>query len=572
MRALILPLLVTSLVALEGCRERHEQPPPIESAAPIPMPAPAAIASAAASNTPASTPIELDTAPELPVRDGQRSSGTSIEVRVFSDRRPGTVLDTKNLRERVPLTRSFRGALVGTPGNVKFVPHEATDVAGLGSAPFVLIGSGTGLWLHERRSLARRARLTGVGIRAVSTNPAGTLLAYATDNGDVEVVAWPSLTLVARKKQWAARLHWSNDGRWLGIATWTDDAVLFDPNTKKFITVNTHDDTHDVAPLPGEAGLAIVANDSNAMQLFDMLHGKMVAEGQDSGRDLISAAYDHVRKQIIVGGNANTIHWYNEAKPITPHTIKLFEADIYSLQCCRKGNLVVAFDERALALLSPSGEMESLVGPLNGWAGTYSGRLARLDDEQIMAVLGGEVFVWNPDVSFSQATDYGRMYHGPDADSVYSITADDIVMPVVRDSGTTIARVPKGPPAIDVEAQALGHTEVFAAHVVITAAPDGVRIVQALDNHHIPTAVFDLALLPRKGTLSEWKSAPAGCRNSIKKLERGRDEAHWVMMMEDGSLCEVSRDPFEVRPLELKVDPKKGLVKWDGKTNQYVDH
>lgn len=570
MRSLIVPLLATLLLTLGACRDRREQPPPIESAAPAPAPAPIATASAAASNLPASKPIELGEAPELPVKDGQRSSGTSIAVRVLPDRRPGEVLDTKNLRERVPLTRSFRGALVGTPGKVKFVPHEAKDVAGLGAAPFVLVGAATGLWLHERHSLARRARLTEVGIRAVATNPAGDLVALATEKGDVEIVAWPSLNLVARKAQWATRLHWSSDGRWLGIATWTDDAVLFDSKTKRFITVNTHDDTHDVAPLPGGEGLAIVANDSNALQLYDMLQGKMVAEGKDSGRDLISAAYDPARRQLIVGGNANSIYWYDQANLATPRVIKTFEADIYGLQCCHKGNLAVAFDERALALLNPSGEMETLVGPLNGWAGTYSGRIALLDDEQILAVLGGEVYLWNPNVSFSQATDYGRMYLGPRDDAVYSITSDDIVMPVVRDSGTTIARAPNGAPTMDIEAEALGHTNVFAAYVVVTAAPDGVRIVQALDNHHIPKPRFDFALLPRGGKLSEWKTAPEECRKGVKVMERGRDDAHWVLILHDGSSCEVSREPFDVKPLELKVDPKKGRVRWDAKKNQYV--
>jgi len=568
MRALLLSLFATSLVGFMGCRERHEQPPPIESAAPTSVPA--ATASASATRPPAFKALELGDAPELPVRDGQRSSGTSIEVRALPDRRPGYALDTTNLRERVPLTRSFRGALLGTPGKLKFVPHEATDVAGLGATPFVLIGAETGLWLHERGSLARRAHLTDVGIRALATNPAGDLLAYATGKGDVEIIAWPSLKLVARKAQWASRLHWSSDGRWLGIATWTDYALLFDAKNKRFITVNTHDDTHDVAPLPGDEGLAIVANDSNALQLYDMLQDKMIAQGQDSGRDLISAAYDPTRRQLIVGGNDNSIYWYNQDTPTIPHTRKTFEADIYGLVCCRKGSLVVAFDERALALLEPSGEIETLVGPLNGWAGTYSGRVALLDDGQIMAVLGGEAFLWNPKTSFVQASEYGRMYQGPSEDDAFSVTTEDIVMRVVRDSGTTIARVRNDKPAMDVEAEPIGSTDVFVANVFVTAAPDGVRIVQVLDLQFSSPPRAEFALLPRGGQLSAWKTAPTECRKSVKRMERGRDDAHWVLVLWDGSLCEVSRDPFDVKALELKVDPKQGRIQWDAKKNQYV--
>lgn len=570
MRVLVVSLLAISLTGLTACRERPEQSASIASSTPPVEPASVASASVADTAVPPWRPLELGEAPELPVRDGQRSSGTSIEVTAMPDRRPGALLDMTNLRERVPLTRAVRGALVGAPGKVKFEPHEAEDVAGLGATPFVLVGASTGLWLHERKSLARRARLMGVGIRAAATNPAGDVVAYATEKGDVEIVAWPSLKLVARKAQWATRLHWSSDGRWLGIATWTDNAVLFDTKTKRFITVNTQDDTHDVAPLPGEEGLAIVANDSNALQLYDMPHGKMIAEGQSSGRDLISAAYDPVRKQLIVGGNANSIHWYDQYKPTVPRVRQTFEADIYGLLCCHKGNLVVAFDERALALLDGNGKIESLVGPLNGWAGTYSGRIALLDDEQILAVLGGEVFLWNPKVSFAQAVDYARMYGGPTGESNYSETSDDIVMRVVRDPGTTIARVSRGKPTMDIEAEVLGHTDAFAAHVGFAAAPDGTRIVQILDNFGGHDR-FEFALLPRGGALTEWKAAPAGCRKGIKFMERGSDETHWVLTAGDGSVCEVSGKPFEVKALALTVDAKKGRAQWDAEKNQYVE-
>ena len=561
-------LLGASLLALVCCREHHDQPVPIASAALASLPL-RIVVPTAQPVAPPSRPLELGEALDLPVRDGQRSPGTSIEVRVLPERRPGEQLDTSHLRHRVPLTRSLRGALSGTPGNVKWVPHEATDVSGLGAAPFVVVGAKTGLWLHERRSLARRARLVGVGIRALSANPDGSLLAYATDKGDVEIIGWPSLRAVARRALWASRLHWSSDGRWLGIATSSDDAALFDAKAQRFLVVNTQDDTHDVAPLPGDAGLAVVANDSDAMQLFDVPRRKKLAEGRSTGRDLIAAAYDPGRREIIVGGDANSIEWYDEKDLSTPRRSRTFDADIYGLVCCRQGHLVVAFDERALALLSPSGETRALVGPLDGWSGTYSGRAALLDDDRVMAVLGGEAFVWEPGVSMTQAIEYGRRYEGPSDDHVLSVTADDIVALAVRDPGTTIVRVRKGAPALDVEAEAIGSTDVFAAHVSVTAAPDGARVVQVLDSHSSPPR-SELALLSRGGALSEWMKAPAACGKAVKKLWRGRDEAHWVMMMWDGSSCEIAREPLGVQPLDLTVNPKRGSIRWDGKKQRYV--
>lgn len=530
-------------------------------------PSPTSAAPSTTAPAPTTGPLPLGDPPNLALTEGQRSPGTSIEVRLLPERRPGELLDTDHLRERVPKTRAIRGSRVAGPKGVQFVPHHAFDVAGLGPAPFFVVGSATGLWLHERRSLARRARLVAAPVTALAASPDGSMLAYAVEPGNtgyIEIIRWPSLAPVARFKRWAFRLQWSTDGRWLAIASAKDRAVLYDVQSRTTHDFNTHDDVHDVAPVAGRPGVAIVAGDSNQMTLVDIVHHKELATGPDMGRDVRAAVHDPVHGRLVAGGDANSIHWYSEKAPETPLFTRTFKADIYGLACCREGDVAVVFDERALGLLDENGEFTHLVGPVGGsWSGVYSGHLALLDDGDILGELGGEVYLWKPGVSLAQATEYGRV-----ADEV-SVTRSDTVVEGVRDDGTPLMRIPGGEPALDVEGEVLGIADEVQDFVRVLASGEGTRLVTVLLDNHRSNERWQMSLVPPGAPMSPWAPMSPECAG-IARFERGRDDDHWITVSWRGDVCEVTRDALALKSLNARTDPKKGRIRWDSKAARYA--
>jgi len=396
----------------------------------------------------------------------------------------------------------IRGALQTERGKTRFVPHTAEVAAPVGNGSAFVVAGVTGLWEHDAATLGKRSRLVGGRVIDVAAPPDGTRFAYATRDGHVRVIAYPSLKLLASATiDVPVRIRFSADGKRVVSGSESDDVTLIDVATGKTHEFDTDDDVNDVFAMPDRPDEIAYAGDDDEFAIADLVKGRKVfsseplVEGWRSSRsffamrDQQAVAFDPVTKMLLGGGDDNMLWRVDDlrGRPTIRAPIEL-GGNVVEIACCagqtaEERAAYVAVDDVQVRAVALDGRLGPQFGPLMGSVGSFKIRIALSPSGDVFVAAQRALFRWNPRT--------GEALRSPDYASPSSLGAsvlDADTVYVMCDAATCfVHRAAHGAIVADVETKILGELQGVGmrsilpfddgTRAIVTTKDDKIRLV-----------------------------------------------------------------------------------------------
>ncbi|MDI1434605.1 WD40 repeat domain-containing protein [Polyangium sorediatum] len=507
---------------------------------------------------------------------------------LLPERRVGARGDTSTLPVDGDFERPLRGAILpGEDGALRFVPHAARSVAPVGDGTWFVVASPTGLWLHETRTLAMRARLAPPPVLNVAASPDGTRIAYAIGKPDdrkarVEVVSFPSLAPLASFPEVAppSRMRFSADGaRVLMAGAYVN---LLDITSRESRVVGS--DSNDVFPMPGRPDQVAVASNRDTIDIygygvskpssyesvFDSTSAMNVYRATHGGmaRDQRTVTFDPVTGILAGGGDDNRV-WRFEGERL----LDVFELDgnVVDVACCTgkapsERTAYFAVDNFSVAAVRLQ---DGKVGPWLSGINTHgtdwiSVRLALLPDEELLVAGAGRLARWEPaHRALVVSHDYMAMHFQVSASNRHDSLFVGCDGPTRE--RCAVEHIAHGAPAADVATARVGEVALEKIEQVI-ALEGGFFALIGVKNNHLAVVFV------KPGTRPDPPIEVPGSAPTLKKelyAVRARDGAVAFYDI-DVQIFEVTRNPQDARLLGQAPRDNPGRVVWDEEAGCWV--
>ncbi|MDC0740728.1 WD40 repeat domain-containing protein [Polyangium mundeleinium] len=526
-------------------------------------------------------PIPLGPAPRLPLPE-TLPEGTPAPL-LLAERRGGTRGDPSTLPVDGDFERALRGAVLpGEDGALGFVPHAARSVAPVGDGTWFVVASPTGLWLHETRTLAMRARLAPPPVLDVAASPDGTRIAYAIGKPDdkkarVEVVSFPSLAPLASFPDVAppSRMRFSADGARVAMAG--AYVNLLDITSRESHVVGGG--SNDVFPMPGRPDQVAVASNRDTIDIHRVsqpsyeyvFDSTVLMNGYRAGhrgiaRDQRAVTFDPVTGILAGGGDDNRV-WRFAGERL----LDVFELDgnVVDVACCTgkapsERTAYFAVDNFSVAAVRLQ---DGKVGPWLAGINTHgtdwiSVRLALLPDDELLVSGAWRLARWEPaHRALVVSHDYMAMHFQASVSNRQETLFVGCDGPRER---CAVEHIAYAAPAADVATARVGEVSLEKIEQVI-ALEGGYFALIGVKNNHLGVAFV------KPGTLPEPPIEVPGSPPTLRKGGHGvRADGAVAFFDLDGQVYEVTRSPRDARLLGKAQRDDPGRVVWDEKAGCWV--
>lgn len=345
--------------------------------------------------------FELGEAPALPIEGKGRGA---FEVETIDERLEPLRIEVGALQIPSDL-KDVRGAWLGRPlGEPGYVMHDVKGAVFVLGEEWILAQTSTGLWLHEGRTLARRARVARPPIDALTASRDGSRFAFASGQR-LTVAEFPSLRTVASATiPRPHRIRMSPSGGSVAVASQRDEAVaLIDVGSNKIWRFEVNDEVNDAIPLDGHPGEVAYADDSDDVfvrrmtdgaVLFSSLHAK--PPGYPT-RDMNGVAYDP-ESDTLFGGSEDNAVWKYEGWRDTVRWSRSddYPGDVDVIVFQPKvggGRIIAGLDSQAVVVESPRG---ARLGPFGDRIFSDPIDVSLGKEGTILTAMNGRLGRWNP--------------------------------------------------------------------------------------------------------------------------------------------------------------------------------
>ena len=527
-------------------------------------------------------PVPLGPTPRLPLPE-LLPVGAS-EACLLPERRVGARGDTSTLPVDGDFERPLRGAIFpGEDGALRFVPHAARSVAPVGDGTWFVVAGPTGLWLHETRTLAMRARLMPPPVVDVAVSPDGATIAYAIGKPDdkkarVEVVSFPSLASLVSFPEVAppSRMRFSADGARVAMAG--AYVNLLDITSRESHVVGGG--SNDVFPMPGRPDQVAVASNRDTIDIhgvskpsyesvFDstlLMSGYRATHG-GMARDQRAVTFDPVTGILVGGGDDNRVWRFSGER-----LLDVFElnGNIIDVACCTgkapsERTAYFAVDNFSVAAVRLQ---DGKVGPWLAGINTHgtdwiSVRLALLPDDELLVAGAGRLARWEPaHRALVVSHDYMAMHFQA---SVSNRQGTLFVGCDSRRERCAVEHIAHAAPTADVATARVGEVALEKIEQVL-ALEGGFFALIGVKNNHLAVAFV------KPGTRPDPPIEVPGSAPTLRKEVYGVRASDGAVAFYDidAQIFEVTRNPQDARLLGQAPRDDPGRVVWDEKAGCWV--